>query len=507
MGYFDDELGPAFGNPNLQRQGKKIRQLAAQRDVNTMPDPRTYAFASGLLGTAPDEMGFSAMHPAHDDIEGAGQAGFALSMISPFKNKLKGLPVGGSIRDVGGDALQAAERAAQQAAIRKQARTLGVKPTVKDPERIAYPDIYKDPKDLVAEAKSRVAPEDPMLQQLWGVGRDDLYEISKRQGNITERPFKAAANGKGAAHAGRVMTRANENRITGLLEETRDSAPELYKGMSGWYVMDPVYQRLAKLVGPERAVEEYKKFNTYTGMASPGSEVLTETNRGTAANWLAHEGRFDDFRKYGGVKESARGEGFPDDMRGVISHPYHPTAHAGPMAKYAETGEVDMGSAKVPSYIAASGVPETGFQTQWPVGDAHWSRLVGLPDVRGARTSKGVPAVPNASASVPEMTALGPWWKDKIAGKMGMESVPAQATVWGAGSGATGVTSPIGAGKLELLTQQIAKAAKRMGVSPEEARDLIITGKAHAGNITPEMAAALAAGSGGAAAVANYWDE
>jgi hypothetical protein len=91
-----------FGNPNLARQAKKIRKLAEQRDVNTLPDPRTYAFADGLLGTAPDQMGFSAMHPAHDGIEGAGQAGFALSLISPFKNLLRGLPVGASIKSVGG---------------------------------------------------------------------------------------------------------------------------------------------------------------------------------------------------------------------------------------------------------------------------------------------------------------------------------------------------------------------------------------------------------------------
>lgn len=166
-----------------------------------------------------------------------------------------------------------------------------------------------------------------------------------------------------------------------------------------------------------------------------------------------------------------------------------------------------MGFAKVPSYINASGVPETGFQTQWPVGDAHWSRIVGLPDVRGARTSKGVEKLPNAnananagaSASVPEMTALGPWWKDKIAEPMGLQAVPAQAVVWGAGSGATGVTSPIGAGKLELLAQQIGKAAERMGVSPEVARDMIIKGQAHAGVIDPALAAAIAAGAGAAA--------
>ena len=84
---------------------------------------------------------------------------------------------------------------------------------------------------------------------------------------------------------------------------------------------------------------------------------------------------------------------------------------------------------------------------------------------------------------------------DRIAAKAGIEAVPAQAVVWGAGSGATGVTSPIGAGKLELLAQQIGKAAKRMDVSPEVARDMIIRGEAHAGFVDAKVAAAIAAAS------------
>lgn len=369
------------------------------------------------------------------------------------------------------------------------------KSTVMRPQRMAYSEIYSDPRALAAEAASRVAPEDPLLNQLFGVSRQDLWDISQqgtRQGNITERPFKAAEKAKGAAHASEVMNPRNENRLLNLLEEAK-THPDLYQGMASWYTMDPLFQQFQKIYGTEKAVEEYNKFNTLTGMASPGSEVLTEFNRGTGANWLAKQNRFSDFQKYGGLAEFRRGADFPEDMRAIIGHPYHSTAHSGPMSKYVESGVLDMGSAKVPSYIAASGVPETGFQTQWPVGDAHWSRIVGLPDVRGATTKKGVASVPNASASVPEMTALGPWWRDKIAAQAELEAVPAQAVVWGAGSGATGVTSPIGAGKLELLAQQIGKAARRMNVSPETARDMIIRGEAHAGFIDPKVAAAIAA--------------
>jgi hypothetical protein len=67
---------PATFNPNIQRQGEAARRLAAMRDVNTLPDPRTYAAVSGFLGQAPDEMGFSVMHPDREGIRKAGETGF-----------------------------------------------------------------------------------------------------------------------------------------------------------------------------------------------------------------------------------------------------------------------------------------------------------------------------------------------------------------------------------------------------------------------------------------------
>jgi len=140
-----------------------------------------------------------------------------------------------------------------------------------------------------------------------------------------------------------------------------------------------------------------------------------------------------------------------------------------------------MSSPKVPAYIQASSVPQVGFQTNLPVGDAHWSRAVGLADTRGTATRKGKEIVPGASVTNPEMSALAPWWQNKIANKVGLESVPAQARAWGAFSPQTGVESPIGAPKLELLTMKIMEAAQRLGVTPEQARDMILTGKAYAG--------------------------
>ena len=73
--------GASFGNPNIQRQGARARALAAKRDVNTLPDPRTYAAVSGLLGTAPDEMGFSVLNPQYQAIQQVAQPAFALGTV------------------------------------------------------------------------------------------------------------------------------------------------------------------------------------------------------------------------------------------------------------------------------------------------------------------------------------------------------------------------------------------------------------------------------------------
>ena len=96
------ELGAFFGNPNLQRQGARARALAAQRDVNTLADPRTYAVVQGLLGTAPDQMGFSVLNPNYEKIRKVAEPAFALGLLGQAAPLLapmtKGLPVGASIK-------------------------------------------------------------------------------------------------------------------------------------------------------------------------------------------------------------------------------------------------------------------------------------------------------------------------------------------------------------------------------------------------------------------------
>lgn len=388
--------------------------------------------------------------------------------------------------------------------IRAAARKQGRQMTVQSPTALAFPGIYDEAEELVGRAK--VAPEDPALKRLFGVNREDLFEISEqgsRKGNIIETPYRTAAKPKGAAHASRIMIPQNAERIGNILKEAK-KRPDLYKGMASWYTTDPLYDQFKRLWGDD-AAEEFKRFNVFTGMSSPGSPVLDELARGTAANWLAGQGRFDDFVKYGGMRPGVTP---PADMAKVPGHVYHKTAQAGPMQKYVDTGEVKMGSAKVPSYITGSGVPETGFQTQYPVGDAHWARVMGLPDVRNPSRAGGVLKPATASASVPEMVSLTPWFRDEIATPAGLEPVPAQGIIWGAGSNATGVDSPIGAPKLELLAMQIMKASKRLGISPEEARDMVIRRQTYAGKALPGYLGGLGAATGlGALTLPHFMGE
>lgn len=90
----DGLFGGAYvGNPNIQRQGERARALAQQRDVNTLPDPRTYAAVQGLFGTPPDQMGFSVLNPQYQSIMQTSQPAFAAGTalgIAPAAQVLRG---------------------------------------------------------------------------------------------------------------------------------------------------------------------------------------------------------------------------------------------------------------------------------------------------------------------------------------------------------------------------------------------------------------------------------
>ena len=386
--------------------------------------------------------------------------------------------MGGVTKLVDYNLIKAPAKSNQLSATRKQVG--GNRITIADPSEITkWEGIYGNPAEIARSAAEHTTPESPWLKELFGVTRPDLVAMSEQMtGN--ETPYtNFAAKPKGSKIAPNVITPQNTQRIVDTLAEA-DKYPDL-RAMRGWYMMHPAYQMLEKEYGPDQAVNMLKRFNAFTGMTSPGSDVISELNRGSAANYLDNQGQFDLFQKFAGYSDDKRGAGFPDSLRDVIGHPYHKTAHVSPMLKYLDSGEVQMESPKVPLYIQSSGVPETGFQTQLPVGDAHFVRGIGLAHARPWKNVKGE-SMPNGdSITNTELQTLGDWYRGNIGGALGWESVPTQAMQWGALHQQTGVKTPVGAPKLELIADQVAQDALRRGLDPRRHVLDVLSGRNYIG--------------------------
>jgi len=346
---------------------------------------------------------------------------------------------------------------------------------VTDPQRIYKPGIYKRPDVLAREAEAMVGPEHPAMKQLFGVTRGDLFDISQagtRQGNVAPNIWTPSRmQGSYAAEA--IMNPGNAQRLVDTIGEAQKNAPRLTQGMVPWYVMDPAFQRLVQLVGPERAVGEYNKFNSMMTPFSASSDVMKEINRGTGARMMAERGEFEKFRKFGGVAEENRGRDFPPELKDIISHPYH-GIHTDPAGRFVLTGQHGYGkdTVKIPLYTQASGVPQTGFQTAWPVPDAHFTRAAGMSDVRKN-------ASPGDYMGGSEYRTFAPWFREHVAAPSGIEAVPTQALMWGAYAPQTGVKTAIGAPKLELISQRMWERARELGVNPQDFRDQVLLGQQH----------------------------
>jgi len=73
-----DQSGAFVGYPQLQRQAAKMRAAAQGRTPENLPDPRTYGFVSGLLGTSPDQLGMSVLSPNTQAAKEAAYYGYQL---------------------------------------------------------------------------------------------------------------------------------------------------------------------------------------------------------------------------------------------------------------------------------------------------------------------------------------------------------------------------------------------------------------------------------------------
>jgi len=98
--------GAYYGNPNIQRQGEKARQIAQQRNVSDIADPRTYGFMQGLFGTAPDQLGYSVFDdPATKQAaQQAANVGFVGGLLT------SAIPLAKGIQSIVGPALRGSSR-------------------------------------------------------------------------------------------------------------------------------------------------------------------------------------------------------------------------------------------------------------------------------------------------------------------------------------------------------------------------------------------------------------
>jgi hypothetical protein len=341
--------------------------------------------------------------------------------------------------------------------------------TVTNPKR-SWPGIYDDPKEIMKRLGDG-QPESPHLKEIFGKSREDLHDAAVARGDVEPKtPIPGIAKGgKGSAHAADVTNDANAERIRNIIQAYKEHDLSGYHGMVGWYEMDPMYHSIKKILGgnEEMAGKVYHNLNSYTSYASPMSSVGPEIRRGTAAATMAAEGNFAKFEKQGGLpQDKAKGALKSSNFElGNEGHAMHSTAHAGAMSRFNETGE-EARAVKTGTYRRSGDAPSrqgSDHQNTVPVGDSHWSRGVGLADVRGAQAFDG-------SAEGPEMKVLHKWYHDEVARHhdTNLPSTSAQAVQWGALSKETGVESQVGAPKLEIWADKIAEAAKREGVAPKE---------------------------------------
>ena len=350
--------------------------------------------------------------------------------------------------------------------------------TVRDPERMVYPGIYKDPDVIAEEASKRLMRDygkDGPMYRLFGQTRSSLDELSQGRDLEGMRPwplrqaYTPPGGSTGSAVSDQVLTPRNARRLLDIHGEAM-KYPGLRETRS-WYEMSPLYQRMEELGIP---LDEQRLFNQRTGIFSAAASPVSEINRGTLAHHLAQQGRIEDFIKYGGVAEKNRASvlGFPEDIMDMKSHAYHGTAQAPTLAEIEMSGGYWPKEHKVGTYIGATD-PEFPNYTR-PIADSHIARGVGYADVRPGKLANV-----KANLSNPEYTDFYPWWENKIAGQTGLRPRDEQAFMWNVLGPQTGVRY-IGPSKLELMSNQMMKASKRLGVAPDVARDMVLRGEAGA---------------------------
>lgn len=414
------------------------------------------------------------------------------SNVVPFPGSFQGYDVGGPVERLG-TKLVKSWRTRHATALEESRDALnrgrgpndefvspGIDPklqTVDDPRRAMYPGIYSDPRDIVDASRRAHVPdpgEEGAMYRLFGHTRQSLDELSRdsrpfdmpRPAN--QMPFIAPAGGRGAEVSEQVLTPRNARRIGDVLDLGRRD--DNLRPMRSWYEMSPMWEHMDKLgVGGHDA----RMLNGRMGVMSPAASPDSEIPRGFMANYLSKQGRLEDFIRYGGLTaEQKQFPGMPQDLLADIGHAYHSTAHVPNLLELETLGKLwpSPKSHKVGTYIAASD-PVLPFYER-PVGDSHFTRTFGYPDVR---TGKSIGSL-RGQMKNSEYADAYPWWNAKIAGPLDERPRDAQALAWGLFGPQTGVRK-VGPPKLELISNYMDEVAHHRGIHPEQARDQLLSGE------------------------------
>ncbi len=335
----------------------------------------------------------------------------------------------------------------------------GTRTTVIRPQRKQFPGIYQGEEQIMEQAARQWQPESPYLRDVFDLTRADIdlgyRAMEDRLGRSRGQPF-AGVTATAADYPRQVMGGANTRRVRNILGMAA-SDPQ-FMGAYGWYWNEPLLQRYIEQLGPEEGVRQFRRFHQQGAALSPGSAVPKEIERASIYNFLARQGRPEEFLS-GRATPAGSGAG----------HIYHSSAHRKALERALRTGTPfetnPLQAAKTKAYFGA----RTGENIWSPVMDAHFVRGIGLPDVR--------PTADIGSIGEREAGRIADWYSRQVAQPLGMGGVGAQALQWNILGPQTGVESPLGAGLMEIMADLAARKGAATGQSPREALDAFIRGE------------------------------
>lgn len=337
------------------------------------------------------------------------------------------------------------------------------------------------PDELVAKAEQQVAPESPLLKELFGVDRQDLDTLT-HQAQRGDNAIDVYSPTRPPSYLEGVMTPTNKAWLREVLGRAGES--DKLAGSYGWYHVDPYVRKYQEILGDEEGLRRYLIDNQFGSALSPMSAVEPEITRSSIAAMMDKQGRLPDFFD-------------PKNLPAGTGHIAHTSAHSRGLQRYLEKGDVfspDLDDAVKTRIYNESRLPSDMANFFWPTGDAHWVRAMGIDKVRPHKSVKGKSGPDRSSVGATEYEPAARFF-NSAAEAEGMMGSPAQALIWNAAAPYTGVKTKIGAPYLELVARRAQAAAKRQGVTPEEALVNHILGKDYLGKIDPELLAILGGGS------------